>query len=503
MPRAPLLIVALALGGCAARAAVPPTAPPNVSAVPLELAATHAAVERVLADEARRLKLPSLAFGVVTPRGLVYFVGLGTRDAAGAPVTPDTVYRIGSVTKTITGVALLQLRDAGKLHFDDPVSKYVPEVAEARATTGDSGPIRIRHLVTHSSGLPRLGKLDYTRSEVTPEGLRDAARSAALEYAPGTRSVYSNLAMALAGPVIARASGEPYRRYVERHIFAPLGMTHTVWDRDAVPPGALAQAWTGEKDGSFVDPGAHWRLGAAESMGGLYSSVADMSRYVAFELSAWPPRDGPDDGPLRRSSVRESQVLAGFSLPGNEGFGVNSIIRNDAHLGHVVFHNGATEGYHATVFMLPARGIGVIALGPGTMALDGVAFRALAAAAGVDLSGKPQARKQGASAPALGPPASAALTRVRALLAATPDGAAVEDTFAGTFLEAHPVGEVIAFFEKARSDAGACSGVRVVEAPSPEKARVELTCEHATVRIDLAADAQPPHRVIGLRLELE
>ena len=430
MRQAPVLFVAAlalgVLGGCAAQAAVPPATPPPVSAVPIELAATRPAVERVLADEVARLKLPGLAFGVVTPRGLAYFVGLGARDASGAPVTPDTVYRIGSVTKTISGMALLQLRDAGKIDFDDPVAKYVPEVAEARLPRPTAAPSASGTSSRTRPACRALGKLAYTRSEVTRADLRDAARSAVLEFAPGTRAVYSNLAMALAGPIIARASGEPYRDYVERHILAPLGMTHTVWDRDAVPPSVLAQAWA-EKDGRFVDAGAHWRLGAAESMGGLYSSVADMSRLRRLPaLGVAPARRRPTTGPLRRSSVRESQVLAGFSLPGAEGFGVNWIVRSDARLGHVVFHNGATEGYHATVFMLPARGLGVIALGPATMALDGVAFRALAAAAGLDPRGKPPGPAPSAGAPSLGAPASAALTRVRALLTAAADRDAVE-----------------------------------------------------------------------------
>jgi CubicO group peptidase (beta-lactamase class C family) len=382
----PLLgISLLALAGCAARA---PTASAPSPAVPVpagaaELAATRPAVERLLAAELAKLQLPSLAFGLVTRGGLVYFVGLGERDGAGTAVTPETVYRIGSITKTVTGVALLQLRDAGRLDLDDPVSKWLPEIASARAPTADSGPIRIRHLVTHSSGLPRMGELHWGDGhEVTRLDLRDAAAHAVLELVPGTRSAYSNLAMALAGPIVARAAQEPYRAYVDQHILGPLGMTHTVWDREAVPEDRLAQGWAEAKGGGFTTAGAHWRFGAAEGMGGLYSSVADLSRYVSFQLSAWPPRDGPDEGPLRRSSVRESHLLAGLSWPAARGFGVNWIVSTEPRLGHVVFHNGQTEGYHAVIFMLPERGVGVVALGPATFKLDAVAHRALELALG-------------------------------------------------------------------------------------------------------------------------
>src|SRR5262249_26511280 len=147
-------------------------------------------------------------------------------------------------TKTLTGMALLQLRDAGRLGFDDPVARYVPELRTARAPTADSGPIRVRNLVTHTSGLPRMGQLDFGAwCEVTEGELRRAAANAVLDFGPGTRAVYSNLAMAIAGLVIEEASGESYRSYMERHVLEPLGMTHTAWDPDQVPPEHLAKAW--------------------------------------------------------------------------------------------------------------------------------------------------------------------------------------------------------------------------------------------------------------------
>jgi CubicO group peptidase (beta-lactamase class C family) len=487
---AAVLAASLLVTGCTVHAAAPTTpAPPVPARGPL--GATRPAVTSFLEAEAQKHKLPGLSLAVVDREGLVYFVGLGARDTAGAPVTVDSVFRIGSITKTFTGMALLALRDAGKLGLDEPVSKYVPELASARAPTSDSGPITIRHLVTHSSGIPRLGRLDYGDShEVTRVELRDAARDVQLEFAPGTKAVYSNLAMALAGPVIARASGEPYRQFVQGHVLAPLGMRSTVWDAEAVAPGMLAQGWIVKGDG-FAPCGAHWRLGAAEAMGGLYSSAEDLSRYVAFQLSAWPPRDGADAGPLRRSSVRESQLVAGFARAGGQAFGVNWIIKNEPRLGYVVFHNGGTEGYHASLWMLPERGVGVIALGPASDVLDGMSHRVLEMILDQTVPALPPV--------VIGGPARAALARVRALMAA-PDRAAIEKGFAPEFLAAVPPDQVVTFFQNVASGAGACTAQKVVKAASPTGAEVELTCEHGGVLVTLEADPAPPHLIRALKL---
>jgi CubicO group peptidase (beta-lactamase class C family) len=483
------LVIALALAGCARPQAPLPPPPPPPHIDDAEVAATRPAVEAQLAAEVARLKLPSLAFGLVSRKGLVYFIGLGERDGTGTPVTADTVYRIGSITKTMTGMALLELRDRGKLAFDDPVSRYVPELRSARPPTTDTGPIRIRHLVTHSSGLPRMGQLDFGAwCEVTDSQLRRAAKTAVLDFAPGARSVYSNLGMALAGLVVEEASGESYRSFMEANVFQPLGMIHTVWDPDQVPPDQLAKAWVFDQD-KFVFAGVHWRLGAAEAMGGLYSSVADMSRYIAFQLSAWPPRDGPDDGPLRRATVRESQVAATGSRPRSDTFGVNWILRSDGHLGRLVFHDGATEGYQSIVWMLPDRGVGVVALGPRIDAIAGIALRGLSRAVG------------GEHPKTLGEPTQVALRRVSRLLYGA-DPKAIEATFTTEFLASKPSESVANFFADFREQAGICMSTQVVRADTPTTAEIELICEARTARMVLETDPTPPYLVRALTITL-
>jgi CubicO group peptidase (beta-lactamase class C family) len=335
-------------------------------------------VGRVFRAEAQKNSLPNAALGVVVGDKLAFAEGFGQRTEAGGQVGADTVFRIGSITKIFTGMALLALRDDGRIGLDDPVTRYVPELADAVYPTLDSPVITLRNLVTHTSGLPRVGGLHYADTHgVTELELVSAARHAVLDFAPGTDARYSNLAMALGGLVVARASGEPARDFISQRILAPLGMRQTYWDQSAVPEEKLA-AGHAKVEGHYHPVSAHWRLGAAEGMGGLYSSVSDLARFASYEMTAWPARSERDPGPIRRSSLRESQLSAGLARPGRQAFGVNWMVLNDSNLGYVITHNGGTEGYSACVLLGPTRGIGVIVLSSATEAVDDIARDAFA-----------------------------------------------------------------------------------------------------------------------------
>ncbi len=333
-------------------------------------------VGRVFRESAEKNRLPNAVIGVVLGDHLAFAEGFGARTDAGGAVGADTVFRIGSITKVFTGMALLALRDDGRIGLDDPVTRYVPELADAVYPTLDSPVITLRNLVTHTSGLPRLGTLKYADAHgVTEPELLAAARGAVLDFAPGTDSRYSNLAMALGGLVVSRASGEPVRDFISQRILAPLGMRQTTWDQSAVPSDKLA-AGHSKIDGKYQPAGPHWRLGAAEGMGGLYSSVADLARFASYEMTAWPARSDRDPGPIRRSSLRESQLSAGLSRPGRQAFGVNWVVATDGTLGYLITHDGGTEGYSACVVLGPTRGIGIIVLASATEAINGMAREA-------------------------------------------------------------------------------------------------------------------------------
>ncbi|MFO0758478.1 MAG: serine hydrolase domain-containing protein [Byssovorax sp.] len=394
------LALALALpflGGCTTvvQLQLPPSAPRPLPALyadnpppPVDAAAAEARRQRVeaavpevaryLRDELVKSQVPNAAFGLVLDDRLIYAEGVGPRTDQGGAIDANTVFRIGSVTKTMTGLALLALRDDGKLSLDDPAERYIPELHDAVYPTRDSPVITIRHLVTHTSGLPRLGSLDYGDGHLVSEReLLNAARTARLDFVPGTSSKYSNLAMALGGLIVTRVSGRPVRDFLTQRFFIPLGMRSTVWERAQVPPERLAAGHDHDKNGRYEDCGPHWQLGAAEGMGGVYSTVTDLARYVSFELSAWPPRDTPDNGPVRRATLRESQLGAGLSRAGRSTWGVNWGVSDDPVIGLVLTHNGGTEGYSSSIWIGPDRGVGVVLLSSVTSVLDGIGRKAL------------------------------------------------------------------------------------------------------------------------------
>ncbi len=232
---------------------------------------------------------------------------VGVRDvAANAPASDSTVFRIASMSKSFTAFAILKLRDAGKLSLDDAVTKHIPEFAQVKLPTADAPAITIRHLLTHSEGFPEDNPWG-DRQLAVPEQTLSTWLTQGLPFStsPGTAFEYSNYGFALLGRIVTNASGRPYGDYIQDEILKPLQMTSTYWDTRDVPADRLAHGYRRDGDGWAEEtPLAHGSFGA---MGGLYTSAQDLARYVAFMLSAWPPRDDPDRGPVRRSSVREMQ----------------------------------------------------------------------------------------------------------------------------------------------------------------------------------------------------
>ena len=194
---------------------------------------------------------------------------------------------------------------------------------------------------------------------------------------PGLAMEYSNLGYALLGRIVANVSGQPYKDYVARTIFTPLGMTSpaTTWRLAAGSP-ALGYRW--EDDAWTLEPTmAHGAFGA---MGGLQTSANDYAKWVAFLLSAWPARDGADAGPVRRATVRELAQGANFpalrgaaaqrrhGLPPGLTYGMGLIAAADCELGLTLSHGGGYPGYGSHVLLLPDYGVGIFAFANRTYA---------------------------------------------------------------------------------------------------------------------------------------
>ncbi|HEY1548964.1 MAG TPA: serine hydrolase domain-containing protein [Kofleriaceae bacterium] len=312
-----------------------------------------------------------ISVGVVIDGELAYSKGFGVVDPTTKAVPDaDTVYRIGSISKSFTGLALLSLRDEGKVDLDDPLAKWIPEANALTYTARDARPITLRQLAQHTSGLPRDGAFDMEAdpSEATVVG---SLAKVTLERAPGLESVYSNLGFGLLGIVASHAAKQSLHELVTARIFQPLGMTSSGY---TPPSDHLAPAFA--DDGKPKKPA---KLGALDGAGGIYSNVRDMARYAAFLLAAYPPRDDDDRGPIKRSTIREAQH-SGFAMapqaslvtdakPGEPTIQLDAMSYGFGWLEDLtctstdkVWHNGAVDSYRAELALRTDRGVGVIVL---------------------------------------------------------------------------------------------------------------------------------------------
>lgn len=333
-------------------------------------------IDALFATFAKSNHVPGAAWGIVIDGELAHAGTTGLRDVdAQAPVDPDTVFRIASMTKSFTAVAILKLRDEGRLGLDDPAEKYVPELKSLKYPTADSPRITIRHLLSHSEGFPEDNPWGDQQLSETDESLSRMIQSGIpFSNAPGVAYEYSNYGFAILGRIVSNVSGEPYDDYVSANILQPLGMTATTLHASRVPPGRLALGYRWEDDRWKIEPALpHGSFG---SMGGMLTSIRDLGRYVAMFLDAWPPHDGPERGPIRRASLREMQQAWRPSATrvardsstgaiqltdGAYGFGLS--VTQTCDYRTVIAHGGGLPGYGSLMRWLPDYGVGIIAFG--------------------------------------------------------------------------------------------------------------------------------------------
>lgn len=506
-----------------APATMPAASPPQTFAVAPDLAfrdpdrrkkleAAFPKIDEIAKEELARQGLPSIALGVIIDGELAYSDGVGFADLeTKRKPDADTVYRIGSMTKSFTAFALLSLRDEGALSLDDTLAKWIPGASGLVYPTHDSPPITLRDLLTHTSGLPRLGPIhaDDTKNAPTEEALEKSLAGLALANPPGTVFSYSNLGFGLLGVVASRAAHAPYREVVTKRVLAPLGMTSSFWDRADVPRDRLATAYAPGPDGKdrAVD---HWLLGAQEGAGGLYSTIRDMSKYVAYQLSAYPPRDAADAGPLKRSSLREAHFRAlragrddeslkvtladapakGESLvrASSVRYGYGWVAEQTCDFDELVWHNGGVDGYRSEMAFLPEQGVGVVVL---TNSLGGapepIAERSLLAllhTGGLDKRRTPQA---------VSPEMDAAMKRLLAVYNQWDDAGYAAMLTGGRNVTPEQEKRELAGYKKLH---GACSGYSLQEVRSPTSATFALSCERGKLQMNLDLSAVD-HKIDG------
>lgn len=339
-----------------------------------KLRAAFPAIDSLIRDFAAQRRVPGYAYGIIIDGQLAHVVAGGIRDTrTNARADTATVFRIASMSKSFAALAILKLRDEGRLSLDDPVELHVPEFRSLAYATSDAPRITIRHLLTHSAGFPEDNPWGDQQLDATEAAFSAMMRRGIpFSTAPGTAYEYSNYGFAILGRVVTNVAGIPYARYLREQILLPLGMTSTTLESSDVPPARLAYGYR-LQDGQWVlEPPLP--DGAFGVMGGMLTTPADLSRWVAYMLDAWPARDGAERGPVKRSSVREMQqiqryaglstVVRGETIASNAGgYGYGLRVSENCDLRINVSHTGGLPGYGSIMRWLPEHGVGIIALG--------------------------------------------------------------------------------------------------------------------------------------------
>lgn len=364
--RAPItfIVAALALQPLAAQAQTAP-----------DLAALDPQIDAVLTKWMAANHIPGMVFGVVKDGRLAYVKGEGVQDLVQKrPVTPDSLFRIASMTKAFTALVILRLRDEGRLGLDDPADRYVPELRGWTYPTADAPRITIRDLLTHTAGFVTDDPWGDRQTPLSQTAFTALLRTGVpFTRAPEMKHEYSNLGYAILGRVIANVTKAPYRAYVERTLLTPLGMTASGFDVFAHPKDKRALGYRWENDAWAEEP--TMKDGAFNSMGGLEVSATDYARWLAFVLSAWPPRNDAETGPVRRATVRRVAQGLNFSAvfhryatggdkqcPGTISYGMGWRVIGDCDYGTVLAHGGGYPGYGSHVMVLPEYGVALFAL---------------------------------------------------------------------------------------------------------------------------------------------
>lgn len=337
------------------------------------------AIDDMYKQHAKETGYPGYAYGIVLYGQLIHagsggFIDIDKRT----PATPQSMFRIASMTKSFTAMAIVKLRDEGKFRLDDPIDQYIPEL-HAQQLTKDSPAITIRDLLIHSAGFPTDDPWADRKLEETEEQLTELLKKKiSFSNSTGTVFEYSNLGYAILGYLINKITGISYQEYIDTTICQPLGMK-SHWEYAEIPKSQLAHGYSLRGEKWIEEPLLH--DGIFGAMGGLITSIESFSKYIALHLAAWPPRDDVDSGPIKRSSIREmhhpwnfNKFENGFKYAsGNEcslirayGYGLRWL--RDS-LGRVfIGHRGGLPGFGSNWHFLPEYGLGIVSFANRTYA---------------------------------------------------------------------------------------------------------------------------------------
>jgi len=336
--------------------------------------------EKIYKEYAEKNHFPGYAFGIVLDGQLVYKGAGGFTDIDQKTMaTPNSLFRIASMSKSFTSMAILKLRDEGKLKLDDPVYLYIPEM-KGQKLTADAPEITIRNLLTHSAGFPEDNPWgDRQLADTDADLVALIKKGISFSNAPGLAYEYSNLGFAMQGYIIKKITGMPYSEYIAKNIWKPLGMTEAEWEYTQVPAAKLAHGYRWIND--------HWKEeallhdGIYGAMGGMITSIESFSRYMALHMQAWPVRNDAETGPVKRSSLREmhqpwrfAALNAAYKYPSGRACAIATAYAyglrwsKDCEGRETVGHTGGLPGFGSNWVIAPEYGLGVMFFGNVTYA---------------------------------------------------------------------------------------------------------------------------------------
>jgi CubicO group peptidase (beta-lactamase class C family) len=352
-------VLALAFKALSGRSPKRKTAPKNASR-----GVSFEEIDDYLEAQMNRLKIPGAALAIVEGDKIVHVHGFGKTRRDGEAPAPQTPFFIGSLTKSFTALAVMQLVEAGKIKLDAPVQKYLPwfRVADPQASTQ----MTVRHLLNQTSGLSvASGWIPLADLDDSPDAAERHARALSklkLTHPVGSKFEYSNTNYNLLGLIIEAASGKSYTTYIQKHIFSPLEMRHSYFTRDEAVKNGLA---TGHRYWFWVPVPSRMNnlplLHGSMAAGQLISSVEDMADYLIAYAN---------QGRYRNVRILSSAGVAEMHRPVVEAYSVGPLIGqygmgwyNEKHgQTRVVWHSGIVPDYAAYMALIPEQKKGVILL---------------------------------------------------------------------------------------------------------------------------------------------
>ena len=465
-----------------------------------KLESAYPAVDSMLTSFATENHIPGLAYGIVVDGQLLHTGNVGYADLdKKVPVTSSTMFRVASMSKSVTAMAILKLRDEGRLSLDDAASKYIPALKTQSYVTADAPEITIRHLLSHGAGFPEDNPWGDRQLADSDKDLNEfLQKKISFSNSPGVGYEYSNLGFALLGKIVTVVSGKPYQQYIRDEIFTPLGMKNSGYEFGIIPPQQLAHGyrWLNEKwnEEVLLHDQADGSWGA---MGALISSVDEFSKYMAVHLNSWPPSDAAENKIIRRSSVREMHhpwrfngmnlqyhYADGRTCPVVTAYCFGLSWLQDCEGKTIISHSGGLPGFGSHWGIMPDYGIGIVVLANRTYAGPGK----------INIHILDTLVKRAHLKPRVLPSSRILEQRKNELVALFPGwkNAAASGIFAENFFADNPLDSLVKYSTLNYSKGGRILSVSAVQAQNQLRGEFDISMEHGKVRIFFTLSPENP-----------